>query len=42
MSSETDEARHYTTGEIALSMILVFGVLTLPTLAGLVYYLWYL
>jgi len=38
----TDEERSYTTGEIALSMGIVFVTLTLPTLAGLVYYLWFL
>lgn len=42
MSSQTEDPRQYTTAEIALSMFLVFGVLTLPTLAGLIYYLWYL
>lgn len=42
MRSETEDDRRYTTAEIALSMSLVFGVLTLPTIAGLVYYLWFL
>lgn len=35
-------SRHYTTGEIALAMVIVFTFLTIPTLVGFVYYLFYM
>jgi hypothetical protein len=37
-----DDDRMYSTGEIALAMTIVFTTLTLPTLAGAVYYFFYL
>lgn len=40
--SDENEDRLYSTGEIALSMIIVFTTLTIPTVAGLVYYFFYL
>lgn len=38
MSSEDDD-RYYSTGEIALSMVIVAVVMTIPLLAGTIYYL---
>jgi len=41
MKDHSDD-RQYSTGEIALSMSIVFISLAVPTLAGLIYYLFYL
>lgn len=38
----TEGSRHYSTGEIVLAMAIVFTTLTLPTIAGAVYYFFYL
>lgn len=42
MSSGNDENRHYSTGEIALSMIIVTAVMLIPLLAGTIYYIGWL
>ncbi|MFB6347108.1 MAG: hypothetical protein ABEK50_15400 [bacterium] len=42
MSSEEDSDRHYSTGEIALSMIIVTVVMLLPLIAGGIYYIGWL
>lgn len=41
MSGE-DSDRHYSTGEIALSMVIVAVVMMIPLLAGTIYYLTWL
>lgn len=40
--NDSESQRLYTTGEIVLAAVIVLVVLTVPTLAGLVYYLWFL
>lgn len=42
MSAENDEDRLYSTGEIALSMIIVTVVMLVPLIAGTVYYIGWL
>ena len=41
MSNENKD-RLYSTGEIALSMVIVFTTLTIPTVAGFVYYFFFM
>lgn len=41
MMDDEETDRLYSTGEIVLAMVIVFVTLTIPTLAGLVYYVWF-
>lgn len=42
MSNQEAGDRLYSTGEIVLSMIIVFTFLTIPTLAGAIYYFFFM
>ncbi len=39
---ETEDGRHYTTGEIVLVMLIVVAVIMGPVLLGGIYWYWFL